>query len=75
MEAAFLLKLNACGGVSDAAMQEIIFSVREFYQARFDTIKRSLSGQTVGSITHLLDASTTFSELDTKHKRNLERGT
>ena len=69
VEATFLLKLKACGGVSDAAMQEIIFSDRELYQTRFDTIKRSLPGETVRSITHLLDASTTFSELDTKHKR------
>ena len=69
-EATFSLKLKACGGISNALMQETILSVRELYQTRFDIIKQSLQGEALESVAHLLDASVALSEVDTKHKRD-----
>ena len=68
-EAAFLLKLKAGRHISDAGIEEVISSVRALYQDRFDAIKRSLPGEVLENVEHLLDCRTAFSELDTKYKR------
>lgn len=69
-EAVFLLKLKAGQNISDAAMQEVILSVRDLYQSRFDAMSKTLQGEAREDLLNFPDASTAFSELDTKYKRD-----
>lgn len=73
-EAAFLLKLKVCQNVSDVACQDIIQSVRELCQVRFDECKKVLSESCkLTSSDFPADVFTSngmFASIDTVYKQN-----
>ena len=65
MEAAFLLKLKAAQNLSNAALNEVITSVRELCQTKLNKAKANIAQQT----DDVHDASRMFEDLDSDYKR------
>jgi hypothetical protein len=73
-EAAFLLKLKVCQNVSDVACQDIIQSVRELCQVRFDECKKVLSDSCKLTSSDfpadVFRSDDMFASIDTVYKQN-----